>query len=118
MKSCKWGCVKGYCLSLNANHDENKCKNNMEELSKEDQERIDEWALNYVLNHESTSTAIESVEQEAFKNGCIAEHPIAKKEGFNEALEEVKSILGKYPLGSGKNYKVSDIFEEIEKLKR
>jgi hypothetical protein len=25
-KDCEWGCVRGYCLSFNANYDESKCQ--------------------------------------------------------------------------------------------
>lgn len=86
----------------------------MKELSKEDQERIEKAAIDY-------GTAYPG----AFEAGAKYEHPIAKKEGFNEALEEVKKVFSPvFQIApSAENiipimeaFKKS--FEEIEKLKR
>ena len=43
-------------------------------MTEQDKQRIEEAALNYVLRHESYSSSIEAIEQEAFKNGSTYEH--------------------------------------------
>lgn len=58
----------------------------MKELSKEDQERIE----NAASDHPDTQNHFS---YQGFIMGAEYEHPIARKEGFNEALEEVKEIL-------------------------
>lgn len=86
----------------------------MKELSKEDQERIEKAAVDYGTSFPG-----------AFEAGAKYEHSMARKECFNEALEEVKKVFSPvFQIApSAENiipimeaFKKS--FEEIEKLKR
>lgn len=89
----------------------------MKELSKEDNERI--------MKVSSCMFGEKENPYRAFLEGATYEHPIARKEGFNEALEEVKKVFSPvFQIApSAENiipimeaFKKS--FEEIEKLKR
>jgi hypothetical protein len=78
------------------------------ELSKEDHERIEKAAIDY-------GTAYPG----AFEAGAKYEHPIAKKEGFNEALDEAMNSLtelSKREEGDDGDFIWTSI-KEIEKLK-
>ncbi len=79
----------------------------MKQLSKEDQKRIRKAALDMLCDGDTIPT---------FFEGAQYEHPIARKEGFNEALEEVKKLIEET-----RDMSMSQIIyfvEEIEKLKR
>ena len=89
----------------------------MNELSKEDQERIEKASKKY--SPITDTSTFSGIIQDGFKAGAKYEHPIAKKEGFNEAIEEAMNSLmelRKREVGDDGDFIWTSI-KEIEKLK-